>query len=630
MLKRGGKLVLAIAGALALAGAAPAETQAGGVPASSGRAPVERYLSLSEMGFPRGLTLTGLTGPATIDFPVATESAIEALRLALPYHAGSAKGAHSLLVELAGQPVLSRILPEGDSSGRLDIEVPASAIRDGKVQLRIVYAASQSNLECADRAADGAFLTIAAEGALIERLDAAKLTTPADIAAAMPRASDIVLPEQPSAEQTAAALLLLAADPQARLAPSVAQAAPGQWLRSVITLAAATDPALQSGVMGGLPAVTIGGGDPVGAARRLGYDWVALEPHPGPRTAIGFGAQDAPNSLTFAELGLDGTYRESAGRQSWSVVLPASRLPFGTRLTGVGLGVVVGADGGRFPPVISATMNGLLLGSALARPDGLTRLQFDIPEGPQGVRNVLTVTVARQAQVGDCQPMRSFSAQLLSTSRFILGRAYRPKEFYQLAPLFRGGVTVVLPNSAPRLVAGTARLMHGLVGLSTPLRVSFARAPDRGPFVWVSPDPPPGSDPAVRFDLGAVQLETRRGTSLFDAAALRTQTVAQLVTSAGQSVLWIRPGKSFGAPVAETEATDLAKGDIALLDGGRMSLAFMNHRDTLVEIAYQDRTTLLGLLSRYRLWLIAGGWLLCSFGFVILLRGMARARRSGK
>ena len=103
--------------------------------------------------------------------------------------------------------------------------------------------------------------------------------------------------------------------------------------------------------------------------------------------------------------------------------------------------------------------------------------------------------------------------------------------------------------------------------------------------------------------------------------------MVQLVRPGGRAVLWIRPGAQFGkgAPGAEPELPGQA--NVAVLNGGKPELAFSSDRASLFEISYPQRLTLLDRIIRYRLWLIAAGWLILSLGFVFLLRGILRARR---
>ncbi len=626
---------------VAVGPAAAADAQAGGAVTTASAVPsaapapasiLTRNYSLAALGYAGGLSLTGLSGQADLYFPVPVPGAVTALRLELPYSAASSDPARrEFRVEVDGQPLATGVLPQQMASGTMiALPVPLTAVRDGFVHVRIVYGANQTQAGCSDDGAPGSYLTFAPEGGLVEELDPAKLDTVAAVAAAMPRANDLLLPQAPSTGQLAAAVLMMAMDPDARLAATAAPAdASGDWRRAAIRFAPESAPALQAVREGGRPAIAVGGKDPVAAIRLLSGQWRALATagHLGDVAEWAKGA--LPDRVSFAALGADTGLREVLRRATWNAALPAARLPAGTRLAGADVDVAVAADGEPSPPVVSVTLNGLLLGSAVARRDGPTRLRLDVPEGLQTLQNTLAVTVTRHVAGGACKlKPQAYPAQLLPSSAFRLAPAGPVRTFAGLAPLYRTGVTVVTGETGPAALTGIARVLAGLVGTETPLRLSEgASAPDKGAYVWVSDAPPPGSDPALRFDKGEVRLKTDRGTLLLGDGALRARTVVQLVRPGGRAVLWIRPGAQFGkgAPGAEPELPGQA--NVAVLNGGKPELAFSSDRASLFEISYPQRLTLLDRIIRYRLWLIAAGWLILSLGFVFLLRGILRARR---
>ncbi|RAI26899.1 hypothetical protein, partial [Rhodobium orientis] len=72
---------------------------------------------------------------------------------------------------------------------------------------------------------------------------------------------------------------------------------------------------------------------------------------------------------------------------------------------------------------------------------------------------------------------------------------------------------------------------------------------------------------------------------------------------------------------------ELGRGDVAFIDHRGINLAFSTKRDRLIEIRYPDDRSLMQYLKKYRLGIIGGVWLIGSIGFVLLLRGIYRARR---
>lgn len=344
----------------------------------------------------------------------------------------------------------------------------------------------------------------------------------------------------------------------------------------------------------------------------------------GPAQSETFRPDRASDLLAFSALGTVSRRSDAAGRETLSLRLPATALPAGTRVTGVRIDLALAGTQAGPQPIVSVTMNGLLLGTAVARADGPTHLRLSVPETAQSVDSSLAVTLTRR---GDPAGMAfGAHADFLPSSAFVLGAAGTVADFYQLAPLYKSGVTVVLPDTSPSMLSGTARILRGLVDASDRLDVAVGNPPTRGPVVWVSTAPPPGSDPAIRFDSGRVRLVTAVGEILVGAKALRTRTVVQLLKNGAEPILWIRPGRAYGAARNAPTQDPLSRGDVAIVDGGRLQFAFTHGANAFVDIDYLDRIGLAERLKQYRLWMIAAVWLIFSLGFLYLLRGVTQAR----
>ncbi|PEQ10493.1 hypothetical protein B2G71_21945 [Novosphingobium sp. PC22D] len=590
---------------------------------------LRRTISLRELGFPDGLDLSGLSGTRELFFPVPDSADVRTLHLRLPYRSGSAfESRRSLQVEVRDRAMLTTALPTETQTGIIEVPIEPAMIRDGYVPIRLRYSGAISEDRCVDQRVSGAYLAFLPEGGLTMGLSPKAADTVAEVAAVMPRAGSIVLPDRPTEAQAAAALTLAAGNPDAAMARGTPATTEGDWIRSRIELAGASDPSLALVERGGIPALRLGGSDPVATARLLNGRWRALASSGAVANAAS-ATDDAPDRrLTFADLGADTSVQSIADRGTWTLALPITSLPENRRPSALVVDVAVADDGSATPPVVTVLMNGLLLGSAEAERGAMTRLRLDLPEGLTAARNSIEVSVTRQVRAGDCAySPQGYSAQLLPSSHVVLGEAGSPADFSDLGPQFAGGVTIVVPGAEALPALG--RLLGTLIDGETPLRISYRAIPPEGPYVLVASTPPKGSDPPVRFDQGQVRLAGEDGATLIDGAAMQGLTTVQLLRDDDRPILWIRPGGNF-AQLAEADinAAGLSRGDVAFFDGDGAILAFSTQRDRLIDIRYPDRTDIADLVRRYHLWLIGAGWLLVSLGFIYLLRRIYQARRT--
>ncbi|MBK5951720.1 hypothetical protein CCR93_19910 [Rhodobium orientis] len=593
---------------------------------SFGDAALQRTITLSELGFANGVEMTGLSGIRDLYFPIARPSTVETLRLLLPYRSAAAfDSLRYVKVSIADQPRLTRPLDSGEQSGEIEIPIDQDDVQNGFVHIRIEYSGAMTEDRCVDQRVSGAYLSLSPLGGVIATLRRDALTSVADVAAMMPRSLEIVIPTTPSEAQAAAALALVAGNPDAVLLSTAVPASNGgEWKKARIILEGPEAPSLQTRT-GTTPSIVLGGDDPLAAAQLLRSRWYALAS----KSEVGGvrrSDRQPANRLDFGDLGGPPAILRIVDRGNWNVSLPATRIPPGKRVSGVVVDMSVAGDGGKTPPVVGVTMNGLLLASATVTDEERTRLRVDLPGGLMTARNQIEVSTTRQVRGGDCAyAPQGYDAQLLPSSHFVLDDAGPADDFFELGAHFAKGVTVVLQN--PAMLNGTAHLLHGLIDEHTPVHVRYRTAPKEGPYIWVSDLAPPEGAPKIRFDAGPVRLADTSGTVLMDGTDLQSQTIAQLQDGDGRPVLWLRPGAAFGKPFEAAAPQELGRGDVAFIDHRGINLAFSTKRDRLIEIRYPDDRSLMQYLKKYRLGIIGGVWLIGSIGFVLLLRGIYRARR---
>ncbi|MBX7480939.1 cellulose biosynthesis cyclic di-GMP-binding regulatory protein BcsB [Qipengyuania qiaonensis] len=590
-------------------------------PLGGGAAPVARFIALDELGFENGFEMAGLSGARDLYFPLPATVGVEGLRLVLPYRADSSfSSRRAVSIVIGGRTQYTTALPEGFSEGVIDIPIDPALIDQGYLTARIVYSGAITEDRCIDQRLSGAYLAFGSGGGLEAQFDGGSLASISAVSAAMPRAMDIALPEGASTAQAAAALTLMLGGADSRLNGAPGQSpGPGQgWRISRIGFAPAAAPALGVRVSDGVPAIQIGGKDPVASARLLKSRWKAIAASPSMTTA-GRGTSGAVESLTLADLGADTSVQSISDRGQWNVAIPAPAIPAGQRMTGMIVDVAVAEDSGASRPVIAVLLNGFLLASAEAEEDGRTQIDVDLPEGLTTSRNNLEVSVVRQTASGDCKyAPQGYPAQLLPSSRIKLGPADALDDFSDLPTALNSGFTLVVPNAAS--LAPAAAFLGPLASGEGPVSVSYGRIPAEGAVVYVGRDAPPGSEPTVRFDQGKVEIAGENGETIIDRNAIETLTTIQILEQGGRPLLWIRPGADFAALESSASPPVLGYGNVAFLAADQLDFAFNDERERLIDIRYPDESSFAQFFQRYRLWFIGLGWLLLTLGFVYLLR----------
>lgn len=605
--------------------------KAGAVVQLSPGSGIRRSISLEELGFKGGIDMLGLTGSRALFFPVPAKADVERLQLRLPYMGEAAfESRRSLEVQIADRPVMVIPLTGSRQQGMVDIPIDIAAIRDGYIAVRLNYNGAITEDRCVDQRVSGAFLNFSGAGGLVVDLKPGAAGNLAKVAAMMPRMGSIYLPAGASTGQAAAALTLAAGNADMRVGAAAqhetAEILDG-WTHSSIALLGNNMPALRLAPGASGPTVEVGGQDPAAAARFLISRWRSLSVVPTLAGASRSQSGKDRDRITFADLGVDLSSQSIADRGIWTAAIPATALAPDQAIGGLVIDIAVADDGSETPAIVSVTMNGVLIGSTQAQKGSVTHLQLDVPDGLATTRNEVQVAVTRQVRSGDCAyAPQGYPAQLLPSSRLLLKKAAAPADFSDLAPAFSKGVTVVLSDSGQ--VAALAPLLRGLVSGTTPITVSYGKLPAAGPVILVSRDPPADATFPVRFDQGRVRLVAEGGETLIDETAIAAFTVAQLITVDGRPMLWVRPGKDFASFAQSELEAGLSRGNVAFLDGGRISLALSTERDRLIDIRYPDQASLSQWLARYRLWLIGLGWLIVSAGFIYLLRRVYIARSS--
>ncbi|PYE85969.1 cellulose biosynthesis cyclic di-GMP-binding regulatory protein BcsB [Pseudoroseicyclus aestuarii] len=623
-------------------------------------APVEaglrRDIALAEIGLTQGLDFSGLSGSSELFFPIGPSGDVvtgAVLRLSLRH--GQAAEAQRYLQLRAGGRILE-VVPlseEGEAAQEIEVPIPPEAMQGGFVQIGLTYGGGNSDEVCFDPRSAGDFLSIGPESALSLRLDPARLDSPAAVAALMPARSRVSIGAGVDDAAglafalRAAALRggeagLVSVQPEAADAP----AAPG-WTEARLRLDAAG--AEQGGAVtladvGGAPALVFSGAQPQLALAGLEAPWAGLADAPGLRVDALAPGGEAPQeavSIPLSSLGAGLAPQDIATTGRFEIGfsiddLPPGRLPRAVALT---VGAAPSPRGSGIS--LSVFLNGSFLGSEAVPPGAPLRLRFALPEALVGRDNALQIIAQRQPEGGGCVAAeQGYPVQILPDSALLLGAAPRADhDFFLMRQEFAAGAAVILDTDltqAPEaLLDWLMPLAGSLLPGTGPITVTSGAHPEveaaaegqwLPPFLYVSDQPPGGSDPALRFDEGAAQLVDAEGAVVYGGDALERMGAVQIVTAQGRPGIWIRPGSGPAPEPTQAQPLILDRGDLALIDAEGVALALPTTEPALARIGYLDASLWRGMARQAWPWLVGVGWLLLT---ALALRALARrqARR---
>ena len=529
-------------------------------PAAAATGRQAAMITLASLGLKDGVAFSDLDGRSDMTFQVPIGDWLAGTRLLLPYRAWVARPTPRTLTILSGDMVLGQFPISGD--GTINIAVPPTSIIAGSLPISLVYSGGLTPDRCSDGRLAADHLIFDKTGGLA--LDAAPGAVPpvAATIAMLGMTPAIVLPANPTAEQAAAALTIIEARGDAVLTNA------GDAGGNVIRIEGTGAPALQSF---GPSVLALGGRDPAGAARAA-LTGLALLPDAQTVDRLRVAAPRR-DDVTLADLGASlSTVNVGKGHQ-WTVTLPAARIPGGGSINGLSIDVATVADGRA--DRLSAWLNGAMLGSTPISNSGITHLELRARKGMTNTINTIAVRIDRPAQ-GDCGDAHlAMPAQLLSSSRVILGDVEEIRDFHDFASASADGVTVVMPN--PAMLPLAAKAVAALLGANVPVTVSYGAIPAKGPAIVIAQNPPPGTKLPLSLANGRVQLTNSESGEQLDVPQSPTDTVVQLLNGQGGPLLWIRPAQSGAIPATMW----LDQGDVAIVNPAGTVRALSTSRSRL-------------------------------------------------
>lgn len=635
--------------------------------------PGTRSVTLRDLGYPDGVTLSGIAARQDIFFPLPAWVPTDELKLEARLMGTLAEGQRaSVQVQIDDNPRWTGGLNQPNKDYALSMALSRPDIRQGFAKASIVWGAQWTDNRCVDQRLPGGFVTLSPDSAVTYSIDTARIDsvraawsalgprvhlllpasdlTAAQFQAAVKLAGDLQrqgrvvtfarlpLPDAASGlsvPATATGTIIIAARAELEALGAAIRALPGKdrlWaLRdggagadvALLPMAEGMALALLDGIDGEKVRVLTDGWSPLVDA---GANAVRAA-RPQPATVIG------NDGIPFAALGLGQGVQELVDRAEWPLRLDYTQVPEGQRPAALEIELAPGSTVGDRPQLLHVFVNNTLLRS-VSLPDGgkVQRISVPLPDGLLGRSNAIRIVLQRQPSGGDCReaPLAS-PAQILPGSRVTLAPdSTRPADFYALSPAMAKGATLVVTPEQLKDVEAVnlaARVVADLVPAQAPLSVIVGDGKTRPatPFIQLPGASLPGkADLPVRLDGGAVSVKDRSGQMLLDVTGTRGLITAQLSGLDGT------PGLSLATADGKVPAgmprLAFDKGNVAFANDTGLLMTFDTVRDRAVRVVVADDAGWADWLDRFRILLVLGAWGLLTLVGVGALRRWYRNR----
>ncbi|OYQ34811.1 hypothetical protein CHU95_09470 [Niveispirillum lacus] len=649
--------------------------------------PAIRTVTLRDLGYPNGVTLSGISARQDVFFPLPAWVPTDNLQLEMNLDTVLAEGQRaSVQLLLDDQPRWTGALKAGAHAQSVATSLKRVDTRQAFTKATIAWGAQWTDNRCVDQRLPGGFVTLSPDSAVTYRIDPARIdSVRAAWSALGPRVSIFVSAEglsatqfqavirlaatliregrrvqiiripsaaTPAADATAAQVGLPPPPPLPTLAEmdtgsvfvasraeindfiSVMQAKAGPERKYELDTSGGADIGLLKGM--GAPSIALLDGIDGEKVRFLTDGWSALSDmtanaitiaKPPPASLIG------ADGIPFAALGLGQGVQELVDRAEWPLRLDYTQVPHGQRPAALEIELAPGSTMGDRPQLLHVFVNNTLLRSVSLTDGGkVQRMSVPLPDGLLGRSNAIRIVLQRQPSGGDCReaPLAS-PAQILPGSRVTLAPDNtKPGDFYALSPAMAKGATLVVTADQLRdlnAINLAARIVADLVPVQAPLSVIIGdgKAVPITPFIQLPGASLPGkADLPVRLDRGAVSVQDRSGQVLLDITGSSGLVTAQLTN------LDDTPGLSLtthdGRVPPGIPRLSFDRGNVAFADATGMLMAFDTVRDRAVRVVVADDAGWADWLDRFRIVLVLGAWGLLTLVGVGALRRWYRNR----
>lgn len=622
---------------LIAAAALPAQDiePAASTPSSS---PDSRTLTLADLGYPEGLSLTQPAGLTTIYFPAPIDAAVRDPKVVLMLTGGSLaeQGAY---VQLRVNGQTRRVVPLAGSELDRGIEyvLPLTAADLGErfLALGLNHRFDPRRQYCGEQDS-GTFLNISPRSYFSYELAGDRPASLRGWLSTLP--AEVVLGVSGDSPTTLKSAWFAAHElrRRGRQVRFVTGAGPGAHIlvgeASTPVFAgvadAAAGPPLRLVERDGARILLVRAGDDLALAEDTFRP--LLIQSTGVPAQLEVRDDNDDDAVGLVELGLSTQPQDAAPSVEWHMSiatqwLPPRRAPLRANVDVIAAPALEGE-----PALLFSYLDGNLIQSDRLTTDGRPhRVVIDL-DGKLG--DDLRLLVRYYPKREECEaPRLGLPVQILAGSYLELETADRvPERFDQLAAYWRAGMRIHYDNSLPvpaRLAVLTSLSERFVLapGLLTLAPVGAGPGDDKD-FIWLARAAPKGKSGPVRFDRGRIRIEDGRGGRVLDSAEIPGVGVWQILRDGDQRGLWIYPGASDES-LDQPQRLRMGASDIAFVANGEVLLELDSTQAELARITYPEYRGWRTILRAYRYWIFVFAWILLTVGIVALYRRIRGSKK---
>ncbi len=423
-------------------------------------------------------------------------------------------------------------------------------------------------------------------------------------------AADVAIGADWLAAQTLADLQALTAEAEAA-GPAAARALAGYVAQLPISGSAHTKDNLTLETVLGQPVITLAN-DASRAASLLATQWSRLANNDG--LDVTFAGSEAvdQNAIQLGELGGNLQAQSIVNYGEWVTAFDAAQLPAGRWPSNIELEMRVSPDASDVSPMVTIMLNDVLLRAEKVDPDDATvRLRADVPPYLLASRNTLRIGLQRGPSTGDCRTLdRGYPAQILPTSRLVLGNESIDTQFFGLKSKLANNAIIAVPKNyladPTQSLPFVFQFLRELNVSSSSIRLETIEdaATYRPTATFVSFGVAlPGRRKNLQVADNALHLTDETGLPIAHVEGARPAAVVQIVSLA--EIAGLSVNSSTGKPIPGIKVTDLGEGDVAIYDAsgrigdlGAGDFSLQEIRRALLQPS--------AIFHRYSIWIVSG------------------------
>ena len=619
--------------------------------------------SLFEMGFTQGNVFEGAGSEHefSVFYPFPVDSTAKAGVLKLRYKTSALTGTvPNMRIDINGHTVHSLTLTEEPTVSGLDIPISMEDLKIGHIKLTIKASIMPTDVRCFDERNYALhYIHILPETRVELQGVTDRVYSLRGIWSVLPKDVTISMPQNPTPDimkvvlQAAAHLRMSGKTVGFVALPKIAEivvaerAELNQWVKTVPG-AGKTEFGMDSNIAviqradrGLHNIIVLTEASDERDLQLLARDWrkVTLEGEYIDQTPPGV-SKATSRILTLGELGMNDEPRTITRTNEWTFYAGLPQVPGNMRIKALHVNVVAPPSEDRRDErlLLFVYVNNILQEVQPIPNTGRTHaFTFNIANYSQWVgRNYIKIIAQRFAPRDCLNSLASYKMQITRDSTLEFEKfEINPRIFNDLHPYFADGFDMYVTKEAfkpEHLTLLTTTLSDQKYDLSNLKVIPFDEEklqfkPTR-PFMIFGRPLIALDDMTVRFDRGAIEVQTDDKQVLLAVRKLPGITIAQVVKHKGVGGLWLAPAED--KVYSEIKNYFLEQGDTSFADPAGEVLNMKTRQMNRAKVNYPEFLDFFTRLGRYRFWIVAMGWMTLGLVLVMVYRRTLQHQKKKK